>query len=118
MAVNAVMSGAFSGVKMVTVGDDKESIDIWKRFFPDSVVLSSLSLSLKSRSGNHNLSKDDLPATKDDMNVDMLVDFFTLALCGKVVTTYNDSRFAREARRLAPTVRAVLGNENSAPNRK
>jgi hypothetical protein len=118
MAVNAVMSGAFSGKPMIAVGDDKESIEIWKRFFPDTVVLSSLSLSTKSAKGNHNLKKEDIAVSKDEMNVDMLVDFFTLTLCGRVITTYKDSRFAHESNRLKPYARLILGNEKGHINRK
>jgi hypothetical protein len=118
MALNAVTAGAFSGKPMITVGDDNESITIWKRFFPQTVVLSSLSLSNTSAKGNHNAKSTDLKTTKDNMNVDMLVDFFTLASCARVISTYKDSRFAHEARRLGPYIRSMMGNEISLPNRK
>ena len=43
------------------------------------------------------------------MNVDMLVDFFTLSSCDPIFTTCKDSRFAHEARRLHPFVNMILG---------
>ena len=104
-----VTHGALNGPKMVVVSDDKENVEIWKRFFPQSILVSDLSLQQNSLAGNHNLSKDSLKVSKDEMNVDMLVDFFTLASCQPIFTTCRDSRFAQEARRLHPFVKTILG---------
>jgi len=104
-----VTHGALNGPKMVVVSDDKENAEIWKRFFPQSVLVSNLSLQQNSLAGNHNLSKESLKVSKDEMNVDMLVDFFTLASCDPIFTTCKDSRFAHEARRLHPFVSIILG---------
>lgn len=106
-----VTHGALNGPKMVVVSDDKENAEIWKRFFPQSVLMSDLSLQQNSLAGNHNLSKDSLKTSKDEMNVDMLVDFFTLASCQPIFSTCKDSRFAHEARRLHPFVKTILGNQ-------
>jgi len=111
MAVNAMMHGGFSGMPMITVSDDKESLVIWKRFYPDTVVFSSLSVENSSNKGNHNALKSDLTVSKDDLNVDMLVDFFTLSSCQRILTTFRDSRFAKEAQRLSPYAKMILGNE-------
>jgi hypothetical protein len=83
-------------------------VEIWKRFFPQSIVLSELSLQNTSNKGNHNAPKEDLKSSKDEMNVDMLVDFFTLSLAETIQTTYKDSRFAQESRRLHPVVKRIL----------
>lgn len=107
-SVNAIHNGAFHDRKMVAVSDDPLGIQIWKRFFPQTIVLSELSLQNTSNKGNHNVNKDELKTSKDDMNVDMLVDFFTLSLAGTILTTYKDSRFAAEARRLHPVVKRIL----------
>jgi hypothetical protein len=104
-----VTHGALNGPKMVVVSDDKENAEIWKRFFPQSVLVSNLSLQQNSLAGNHNLNKESLKVSKDEMNVDMLVDFFTLASCDPIFTTCKDSRFAHEARRLHPFVSIILG---------
>lgn len=107
LAINAIHFGSMSGKKMVCVSDDKNSSEIWKRFHPQTVLLSSVSLEQSSAKGNHNTKAEDLKISKDEMNVDMLVDFFTLSLCERVLTTFKDSRFAAESRRLHPFVRTI-----------
>lgn len=109
-AVNAVMEGALNGKPMIVVSDDKESMKIWKNYFPQSVLLSELSLQQSSMKGNHNLSKEELNVTKDELNVDLLVDFFTLALCSRIVVTNKDSRFSQEATRLHGVIQTILGH--------
>ena len=108
-AVNAVMEGALNGKPMIVVSDDTESMKIWKNYFPQSVLLSELSIQQSSMKGNHNLSKEELKVTKDELNVELLVDFFTLALTSRVIATNKDSRFSQEARRLHSVVNTILG---------
>jgi len=91
---------------MVVVSDDKESIEIWKRFYPQTSVLSSINDT--SRKGNHNASKDELTISKDQFNINTLIDFFTLMSCAQLVSTYSDSRFFQEARTLHPHISAFL----------
>lgn len=107
-SINAVHNGAFQNRKMVAVSDDPLGIQIWKRFFPQTIILSELSLQNTSNKGNHNVGKDELNTSKDEMNVDMLTDFFSLCLADTILTTYKDSRFAAEARRLHPVVKRIL----------
>jgi hypothetical protein len=104
-----VNHGAMNGPKMTVVSDDKENALMWKRFYPNSFLASELSLQQDSLAGNHNLSKDKLKFSKHEMNIDMLVDFFTLALTDPIFTTCKDSRYAQEARRLHPYVSMILG---------
>ena len=108
MVVSAVQTGAFNGKPMVAISDDPASAQIWKNYFPQTTMLSKLSLQNSFRGGNHNASKDVLQTTKDIMNVDMLIDFFTLASCEQLKTTYNDSRFFQEALRLKPYIQQIL----------
>lgn len=108
-AVGAVSYGALNGKQMVVVSDDRESMKVWKNYFPNSVLLSELSLQQSSVKGNHNLSKEELKVSKDELNVDLLVDFFTLALTSKIIATNRDSRFSVEARRLHPHINTILG---------
>lgn len=108
-AVNAVMNGALNGKQLIVVSDDQESMRIWKNFFPHSILLSELSLQTSSMKGNHNLSKEELKISKDELNVDLLVDFFTLCLTDHIVATNGDSRFSKEAKRLHPYARILLG---------
>ena len=105
------MNGAFNGIPMITVSDDKESLDIWKRFHPDTIIFSKLSIENSSAKGNHNASKDELSVSKDSMNVDMLIDFFTLGSCLRILSTFRDSRFAIEAQNMRPHMKTILGNE-------
>lgn len=101
--------GGLNNVKMTVVSDDKENLEIWKRYYPDSFVASELSVQQNSTAGNHNLDKNSLKFSKDEMNVDLLADFFTLALTQKIYTTCKDSRFTKEAQRLHPYVNSILG---------
>jgi hypothetical protein len=101
--------GGINGIKMTVVSDDKQNSEIWKRYYPDSFLASELSLQQDSIAGNHNLSKDKLKFTKDEMNVDALTDFFTLSLTQRIFTTCKDSRFTQEARRLHPWIKTIIG---------
>jgi hypothetical protein len=101
--------GGLNGPKMTVVSDDKENVELWKRYYPQAFVVSELSIQQTSTAGNHNLAKDKLSVTKDEMNVDALTDFFTLALTERIFTTCKDSRFTQEARRLHPVIKTILG---------
>jgi hypothetical protein len=110
MALNALMNGSFSGKAMIVVSDDSESIQVWKRFYPLTTVFSNLSLKNTSSGGVHNSTSSQLTSSKNDLNIEMLCDFFTLALCERILTTCKDSRFSQEARRLHSHANKILGN--------
>ena len=99
--------GGMNKAHMVVVSDDKENTQIWKNFYPNSYIVSSFSTD--STKGNHNLAKGDLGVSKDQLNVDMLIDFFVLAKCERIFTTVKDSRYAKEAIRLHNVVDKILG---------
>jgi len=105
----AVGAFPYASKPMIVVGDDAYSIEIWKRYYPHTVVFGTPAVS--SNKGNHLATKDELAVSKYDLNVEALIDFFTLAHCEKVISTFKDSRFAQESRRLHPYVRQILGNE-------
>lgn len=105
----AVGAFPYASKPMIVVGDDAYSIEIWKRYYPHTVVFGTPALS--SNKGNHLATKDEITVSKYDLNVEALIDFFTLAYCEKVISTFKDSRFAQEARRLHPYVRQIVGNE-------
>lgn len=98
--------GGLNKAHMVVVSDDYENAEIWKRFYSQSYLVSTPPNG--SHKGNHNLSKDQLPISKDQLNVDMLVDFFVLCYCELVYGTSKDSRFAQESRRLHPFIDQIL----------
>lgn len=106
MALNAV---TFASKPMIAVGDDAYSIEVWKRFYPQTIVFTTLGQTNSTNKGNHLASKDELKNTKYDLTVEFLTDFFTLACCERVLTTFKDSRFAQESRRLHRVVKQILG---------
>ena len=93
----------------IVVSDDNESIKIWKTMNPNSTVLSSLSLQNSHKGALHEISSENLEISKNDLNIDMLIDFFTLCSCERVFSTYRDSRFAQESMRLHLHVNEILG---------
>jgi len=99
--------GGMNKPHMVIVSDDKENAEICKRFYPNAYLVSSFST--ESSKGIHNLSKGELGISKDQLNVDMLIDFFALTKCERVFSTVKDSRYAQEARRLHAVVGNILG---------
>ena len=99
--------GGMNKPHMVIVSDDKENAEICKRFYPNAYLVSNFST--ESSKGIHNLSKGELGISKDQLNVDMLIDFFTLTKCERIFTTVKDSRYAQEARRLHHVVGSILG---------
>jgi hypothetical protein len=80
--------GALNGPSMIVVSDDNESLKIFKNFYPQAKIPSNNSIQLESSKGNHNLKKEELKVSKDEMNVEMLSDFFILASCS--VTTWGE----------------------------
>jgi len=110
MAMNAMMNGSFSGKAMVVVSDDASSIEVWKRFYPMTTVFSKLSLKNTTKGGVHTANPEEISSSKNDLNIEMLTDFFTLALCERILSTCKDSRFAQEARRLHSYIQTILGN--------
>jgi hypothetical protein len=108
IVTNFTMMGGMNMKNMVVVSDDREQTQIWKNYYPDSYVVSEASLKNSNLVGNHLQGCSSLNVSKDDLNVDLLVDFFVLTSCERVFTTIKDSRFAQEARRLHPHVRSIL----------
>jgi len=96
--IRLMASGLLNGLKCVAVSDDPEFIGIWKSRYRDFPVLTE-SGNIGGNHGVHTKSKEELAVSKDTLNVDLLVDFFTLASCKGVLSTSKDSRFAQEALR-------------------
>lgn len=103
---NVTCNGGMNKAHMVVVSDDKEHAQIWKNYYPSSYLVSSFNVG--SSKGIHNMNKTEMSVAKDEVNVDMLVDFFVLAKCERIFTTVKDSRFTQEARRLHPVVDRIL----------
>jgi hypothetical protein len=99
---------SFASKPMIVVGDDAYSIELWKRYYPNTVIFTTLAQANTTNKGNHLATKDELKNSKYDLTVEFLTDFFTLAHCERVLSTFKDSRFAQEARRLHPYVKQIL----------
>jgi len=105
--IRMVSAGLLNGVKFIGVSDDPEFVSMWKGRYNECPILTELG-SLGGKEGVHNKPKHKLSLAKDDLNVDMLVDFFTLASCKSIISTSTDSRFAQEARRLSKRLENIL----------
>jgi hypothetical protein len=103
---NVTTLGGLNKAHMAVVSDDKENTEVWKRFYPNSYIVSDLNANGKK--GIHNLSKEELSISKDQANVNALIDFFVLCKCERIFTTIKDSRFAKEAGRLHSVVDKIL----------
>jgi hypothetical protein len=106
--IRMVAAGIMGGTKFVGVSDDPEFVRLWKGRFSQFPMLTEVG-SLGGIEGVHNKSKDSISVSKDMLNVDLLVDFFTLASCRSIISTSKDSRFAAEAQRLSKHVDTILG---------
>lgn len=105
LSIRLVSMGVLNGKKMIAVSDDPEYIKFWNTRFSDTPVLTERG-HLGGTQGAHLQST--IPLSKDELNVDMLVDFWTLAACKEIISTSPDSRFTHEARRLHPFVADIL----------
>ena len=106
--IRLVSSGILNGTKCVAVSDDPDYVKMWKARYSAFPVLTEVGC-LGGNRGVHTKSKDELSVSKDSLNVDMLVDFFTLASCRQIISTSKDSRFGQEAQRLHAHIYQILG---------
>lgn len=102
-----VSLGALAGQQFIALTDDEEFARMWKANFNFPLLTKIIPGGF---AGNHQISPEKLNLSKDDLNIDMLIDFFTLASCKDILTTSKDSRFAQEAQRLSPLITDILSN--------
>jgi len=107
MNIRLVAAGMLNGQEFVAVSDDPEFIILWKNRYKFPVLTEVGSLG--GTQGVHNQSAESIGVSKDSLNIDLLVDFCSLALCKGVISTAKDSRFAQEAQRLSPHIKRILG---------
>jgi hypothetical protein len=105
--IRMVSVGLLNGNKFIAVSDDTDFISFWKKRYPEFPLLTE-SLNLGKKQGTHAKTKDQLTTSKDSLNVDLLVDFFTLGSCRSVISTSNDSRFARESQKLGKFIDRIF----------
>lgn len=99
--------GSLSGQQFIALTDDEEFARMWKANFTFPLLTKIIP---GGTEGNHQISIGKLNLSKNDLNIDMLIDFFTLASCKDVLSTCKDSRFAQEAQRLSPLITDILSN--------
>jgi hypothetical protein len=104
--IRLVSAGLLNNSKFVVVSDDPDYMAIWRVRYPDHPILSDIKVS-GGKVGIHQLSKEKTAVSKDTLNVDLLVDFFTLASCRYVISTSSDSRFARLSQRLSKQLKKM-----------
>jgi hypothetical protein len=97
--IRMVSEGLLNGTKFIGVSDDPEYIALWKARYNEFPILTEVG-NLGGNEGVHNKPRNALTVSKDSLNVDLIVDFFTLASCRSVISTSKDSRFAGESQRL------------------
>jgi hypothetical protein len=94
--------GLLNGLNCVTVTDDVEFTALWKARYPNFIILTNnKSISKKAV---HLMSKDELQITKDEANVNLLIDLFTLSHCKRIISTHSDSRFTAIAKQFSPYI--------------
>jgi hypothetical protein len=103
--IRMLHAGLLGGKEFIAVTDDAVYAGLWKTRFPQFPILSNLA-DIGGSEGTHH--KRNLSVSKDDMNVELLVDFFTLASCKYIISTSKDSRFACESTRLHPHIKRIL----------
>jgi len=99
MNIRMMTLGLMNGQEFIAVSDDPEYIKFWKTRYSEHPMLTEVG-NLGGREGVHNMLPGALPISKHALNVDLLVDFFTLSACKSVISTSTDSRFAQESQKL------------------
>ena len=94
-----------NGGGCVVLTDDPEYAKLW-RGRDKSPILSNLCDS--GATGLHYSKPEDIGTTKEELNIQLLIDFFTLACCKQIFSTSLDSRFAKMAGRLKPFIHTII----------
>jgi|UniRef100_A0A6C0B2M5 hypothetical protein len=97
--IRMVTAGMLNKSKFVAVSDDREFLAMWKNRYPDFPVLTEIE-AISGTKGVHQLTKNEVGVPKDLLNVDLLVDFFSLGSCRNIISTSKDSRFANNSKKL------------------
>ena len=102
--IRMVASGLLNGVQFIAVSDDPDFIKLWKTRYRNLPILTDDHIV----NATHLTPKEQLTITKNELNIRSLVDFFTLMSCPQLITTANDSRFARESQLLHRYVMQII----------
>jgi len=102
-----IEKGLFKGEGFIALTDDEEFARMWNANFKYPLLTK---IFVSNSIGNHLVKKENLAVTKDTLNKDMLIDFFTMAFCKDILSSSKDSRFASESRRLHPWITDIFSN--------
>lgn len=102
-----IEKGLFTGQEFIALTDDEEFARMWNTNFKFPLLTK---IFISNYIGNHLVKKENLSVTKDTLNKDMLIDFFTMAFCKDFLSTTKDSRFATESRRLHPWITDIFSD--------
>jgi hypothetical protein len=94
--------------KLVCFTDDVQLFNDFNKIFPRAILITNIVLDQPVAS--HTVLPQNLKHSKDEMNVDLLIDFFALASCKKQYSTFNESTFYQMSEKIHPYVDTVLGN--------
>jgi hypothetical protein len=95
-----------NGGGCVVLTDDPEYARLWKSRDKASPILSKLYDT--GTTGLHYSKPEDLGTTKQELNIQLLIDLFTMASCKQIFSTSMDSRFAQMAGRLKPLLGSII----------
>jgi len=95
-----------NGGGCVVLSDDIEYVNLWKKRDKNSPILSKLYDT--GSTGLHYSKPEDLGTTKEELNIQLLIDFFTLACCKQIFSTSMDSRFAQMAGKMKPYINTII----------
>jgi hypothetical protein len=89
----------------IVLSDDIHLIKMWKARDKSPILSNVMDTEGK---GVHQSSPEKLGTTKYQINLELLIDFFTMASCKQIFSTSMDSRFAKMAQRLHPVISLIL----------
>lgn len=95
-----------NGGGCVVISDDQEFVKLWTSRDKTSPILSTI-IDSKGQ-GLHYATSETLGISKDQQNVNLLIDFLTMASCKQIFSTTLDSRFARMAQYLKPFINTIM----------
>lgn len=87
--------GLFNQGKCIVLTDDADYAKLWRARDSVSPILSKLYN--VGTTGLHYSKPEDIGTTKEELNIQLLIDFFTMASCKQIFSTSMDSRFAKMA---------------------
>jgi hypothetical protein len=95
-----------NGSGCVVLTDDAEYAKLWSARDKQSPILSKLYDT--GATGLHYSKPEDLGTTKEELNIQLLIDFFTLASCKQIFSTSMDSRYCKMAQHLKPCMNTII----------